>query len=104
LSGKRALDYSKALVEGQWWRVLRYLLVIQLLALLVAMVVAAPFEVMPKHRLLEIVSNTLSDIVAPLFLTMMIVFFLNNDYLRTWGPPASPPVGDETGIPPVSQG
>jgi hypothetical protein len=59
---------------------------------------------MPKHRLLDILSNTLSDIVAPLFLTMMIVFFLNNDYLRTWGQPASPPVGDETGIPPAPQG
>ena len=34
LSGKPALDYSKAIVKGQWWRVFGYMLVIQLLALL----------------------------------------------------------------------
>jgi hypothetical protein len=100
LSGKQALDYSKAMVNGQWWRVFGYLLAIQLLALLAAIVVTAPFGVLPEHRLLDILSNTLSDIISPLFLTMMVVFFLNNDYLRTWKEPANPPVGDAAGIPP----
>jgi hypothetical protein len=100
LSGKQALDYSKAMVEGQWWRVFGYLLAIQLLALPAAIVVTAPLGLLPEHRLLDILSNTLSDIVAPLFLTMVIVFFLNNDYLRTWREPASPPAGDATSIPP----
>jgi hypothetical protein len=103
LSGKQALDYSKAMVKGQWWRVFGYLLAIQLLAILSVLVVTAPFEVMPKHWLLDILSNTLSAIVSALFLTMMIVFFLNNDYLRTWSEPASPPVGDSAGIPPAPE-
>ena len=103
LSGKPALDYSKALVQGQWWRVFGYLLVIQLLAVLAAMVVTAPFQVLPEHWLLNILANTLSDLVAPLFLTMAIVFFLNNDYLRTWREPASPPAEDSADIPPAPQ-
>ncbi|MCX5645261.1 MAG: hypothetical protein NTZ17_11355 [Phycisphaerae bacterium] len=103
LSGKQALDYSRAMVKGQWWPVFTYLLVIQLLAVLAAIVVTAPFEVLPKYRLLNILSNTLSDIVSPLFLTMTIVFFLNNDYLRTWGEPANPPMNDPTGIPPSAE-
>jgi hypothetical protein len=104
LSGKQALDYSKAIVKGQWWQVFGYLLVIQLLALLAAVIVTAPFEVLPKYRLLNILSNTLSDLVAPLFLTMTIVFFLNNDYLRTWREPASPPAEDAADIPPAPEG
>jgi hypothetical protein len=103
LSGKPALDYSKALVQGQWWRVFGYLLVIQALGVLAAMVVTAPFQVLPEHRLLGILANTLADLVAPLFLTMAIVFFLNSDYLRTWKEPANPPTEDAADIPPAPQ-
>ena len=103
LSGKPALDYSKALVKGQWWRVFGYLLVIQSLAVLAVIVVTVPFQVLPEHRLLDILANTLADLVTPLFLTMVIVFFLNNDYLRTWKEPANPPAEDSTAIPPSTE-
>ena len=103
LSGKQALDYSKAIVKGQWWRVFAYMLVIQSLAILAAIVVTAPFQVLPKHWLLDILANTLSDLIAPLFLTMVIVFFLNNDYLRTWRESANPPTEDSADIPPAPE-
>jgi hypothetical protein len=103
LSGKPALDYSRAIVQGQWWRVFAYLLAIQCLAVLAAIIVTAPFEVLPNYRLLNILSNTLSDLVAPLFLTMAIVFFLNNDYLRTWKEPARSPTEDSAGLPPSTE-
>lgn len=82
LSGKAALDYSKGIVKGQWWRVLGYLAVIQVLALAASLAVTSPFFFMPEGRIIEILSNTLSDIVSALFLAMTAVFFLNNDFLR----------------------
>ena len=91
LSGKPALDYSKALVKGQWWRVLGYLLAIELLGGLAALAVSAPFFFTPDSRILDIISNTLTDIVSALFLTMTIVFFLNNDFLKNKRVPAMPP-------------
>jgi len=95
LSGRRALDYSKTLVDGQWWRVFGYLLVIQSLGLLAQLTVNVPFRYLPKHRLLVILAYTVSDMVAPLFLVMMIVLFLNNDYLRTWVEAAGAPAGED---------
>lgn len=79
LSGKRALDYSKAIVKGQWWRVFGYLLVINALGVLAGISVTAPFFFLPDSRILDIASDTLADLVSALFLVMTAVFFLNND-------------------------
>jgi hypothetical protein len=82
LSGKDALDYSKQIVKGQWWRVLGYLLVIELLGVVTCVILAVPFFFTPELRILEIISSTLIDIAGALFLCMTIVFFLNNDFLK----------------------
>jgi hypothetical protein len=100
LSGKPALDYSKAAVKGQWWRVFGYLLVIQFLSLVGQIGVTSLFRLLPEHRVLDILSNTVSDVVSPLFLTMVIVFFLNNDYLRTKIGSSSEPPGDSQDVSP----
>ncbi len=91
LSGKRALDCSKAIVKGQWWRVFGYLFVIQLLNFVAAIVVSLPFLQTPDHRWIGIASDTLIDLVSALFLCMTIVFFLNNER-RAYAdePPALP--------------
>lgn len=81
-SGKKALDYSKALVKGQWWRVFGYLLVIDVLGVVAGIAVAAPFFFTPDNRILDIASDTLTDIISALFLTMTTVFFLNNDHMK----------------------
>jgi len=82
LSGKAALDYSKGIVKGQWWRVFGYLLVIELLGTISSLIVVIPFFFTPDARILEIISGTLCDIISALFICMTIVFFLNNNYLR----------------------
>ncbi len=92
LSGKAALDYSKSLVKGQWWRVFGYLLVINVLGFLAGALLAVPFIFTPENRVLDILSDTLTDIVAALFLVMTVVFFLNSDAIRVRSeePPALP--------------
>jgi hypothetical protein len=102
LSGKKALDYSKAIVKGQWWRVFGYLLVINALGAVAGIAVAAPFFFTPENRILDIASVTLTDIVSALFLTMTTVFFLNNERLgmrseQSPAPYSSPAAGSESG-------
>lgn len=80
LSGKKALDYSKSIVKGQWWRVFGYLTVIGIMGLIAGLVVVAPFFFTPDNVILDIFSDTLTDIVSALFLVMTCVFFLNNDH------------------------
>ena len=102
LSGKQALDYSKAIVKGQWWRVFGYLLVINLLGAVAGVIVVALFWFTPDNKMLSIASDTLTDLISALFLTMTIVFFLNNDSMRirsesekqiSTEPPVLPPQG-----------
>ncbi len=93
LSGKSALDYSKNIVKGQWWRVFGYLFVIELIGAIVGLAVAAPFFFTPDNRILDIASDTLADIVSALFLCMTIVFFLNNDRMRMKSEPCAAPSG-----------
>ena len=94
LSGKRALDYSKAIVRGQWWRVFGYLFVIGVLGAMAGIAVAAPFFFTPDNRILDIISDTLTDIVSALFLTMTTVFFLNNDHLKLKSEPETVPYSE----------
>lgn len=82
LSGKQALDYSKGIVKGQWWRVFGYLLVIEMLGVIAGAIIGVLFFYMPDNRLLEIISDTIINIVSALFLAMTTVFFLNNDKVR----------------------
>jgi hypothetical protein len=89
LSGKKALDYSKTMVKGQWWRVFGYLLVINVLGALAGIAVASPFFFTPENRILGIASDTLIDIVSALSITMTTVFFLNNDQPQVINEPAS---------------
>jgi hypothetical protein len=87
ISGKDALDYSKRLVKGQWWRVFGYMLAIGILNLLVSVVFMAPNFLIPLFMpdldgvVVDVVFDTVGDLVSAMFLCMTFVFFLNNDYL-----------------------
>ena len=100
LSGKQALDYSKGIVKGQWWRVFGYLLVIEILGAIAGIIVAAPFFFTPDNRLLDIASDTIADIVSALFLAMTTVFFLNNDRVRMRCEQPNPPYSEPAARPP----
>ena len=82
LSGKKALDYSKSIVKGQWWRVFGYLCLIEILSFMSGILVSLPNLFLPDSRILNIAFDTTTDIVSALFLCMTIVFFLNNDALK----------------------
>jgi hypothetical protein len=106
LDGRTALDYSKNLVQGQWWRVCGIQFIIFVLDVFLEIIVGLAIVVvivkLTSHNqfslilsnTLTIVPNTLVDIGGALFTVMRIVFFLNTDYLKRSSPtePSLPPV------------
>jgi hypothetical protein len=92
LGGKDALDYSKALVKGQWWGVIGVQLVIAILSLGVGFLLSLVLNGLPANPIVNIISNLVYDIVGALFVVMQIVWFLNIDYRRhpISAPPAAP--------------
>ena len=81
-SGKKALDYSKSVVKGRWWRVLGVMIVLQLLAFIIGLVVTAPFWLMPENVILDLFSNTLIDVVFSFYTVTITVFFINLDKFK----------------------
>jgi uncharacterized membrane protein len=82
LGGKKALDYSKSLVKGRWWRILGISVVLWFLGTIVALLPVLPFFVLPDHAVLGILSDTLVDLVSSFFLVAYTIFFLNMDGVR----------------------
>ena len=80
--GKTALDYSKSLVKGNWWKVCGISILFAILSFLTYIIVDIPFWFLPQNVLTIVVSTTLGDIVSTLFLVAMAIFFLNLDYLK----------------------
>lgn len=80
LSGKAALDYSKRLVQGQWWRVLAISIVIWILDILIGLVISFPLGLLPINPFFEMIANTITNLIDSYFIVVTIVFFLNNDY------------------------
>lgn len=83
IGGKPALDYSKKLVVGQWWRVLGMVIIIAIGDIIASAVINFPFTFLPVTMILNVISTTISDVVGGLFTVMSIVFFLNLDYLKS---------------------
>lgn len=83
IGGKTALDYSKNLVVGQWWRILGITIVIAIVDLITGFIVNIPFWFLPDNIIVNVLSNTSMDIVGGLFTVTSIVFFLNTDFLKS---------------------
>lgn len=78
-SGKDALDYSKKIVEGRWWRVAGYSIVFAMLGIIVGVVVSIPYWFLPENFLINIVTDTLIDILFSFFIVALTIFFINFD-------------------------
>ena len=57
-AGKKALDHSKSVVKGRWWKVFWYFLIFEVLAIIVAAIAAIPSWFLPENALFYIVSDT----------------------------------------------
>ena len=89
LGGKEALDYSKSIVQGQWWRVVGIAIVIGIVSNLLSLLLGMVFDLLAGSLVLFagslvvfIVAESLFDMVGAFFTVTFVVFFLNMDYMR----------------------
>jgi len=83
MSGKAALNYSKKLVQGQWWRVFGINMAISLVAIILNLPFFMLSRKVPDIKFLSMfVPSTVSDIAWAIVLVMTVVFFLNTEYVR----------------------
>lgn len=88
LSGKKALDYSKSLVKGAFWRTLGYFCCINLTAglvsVLIALATASLVNLVPESGRIaaEAAAGGISALVSIFTFSLGTVFFLNTAYVR----------------------
>ena len=93
VSGGKGLDYSADLVKGQWRRVFLYTVVMEGCGYILALLFLLPMYFLSESMLLDFILFLAVDIVLLPFSVMMIIFFLNCDYLK------NKPAGASTEIP-----
>ncbi len=77
LSGKAALDYSKNLVKGRWWRVFGFQTVFMLFPLTFSFALKPIIELFAAFPLANLVASLVYAIFFVYTLTMSMLFFLN---------------------------
>ena len=73
---KGALDFSKNLVKGRWWRVFGIAVFASIFISIIAGFVAMPFQY-SQNYLINVAGDTIFDIIFVLRDIVMVVFFLN---------------------------
>jgi len=92
IPGGRGIDYSSDLVKGQWRRAFLYTVIIEGIFIALALLLVLPIFFLPENVILRLVIVSAVDIVSLPFTVMMIIFFLNCDYLKN--KPAEVPAED----------
>ena len=81
-SGRDALNYSKNLVEGQWWRIFGTTLVFSLIAIAISSGIWYLTSLISENQLFSIIPNILVDIVGSFITVMYVLLFLNSDFVK----------------------
>lgn len=80
LGGKKALNYSKSLVKGQWWKVFGVLFLFNIINIIVGFILGFISGFLPE--IIGIFTDTLIDLVGAYFTVITAMFFLNIDFLK----------------------
>jgi len=83
LAGKRALDYSKSLVKGQWWRVCGLQVVLLIMAGAVTLAFNQLIGLIPAGQVVTVLNSLSAFLIASVLAVMLNVWFLNIDYLKS---------------------
>jgi hypothetical protein len=83
--GKGAMDYSKSLVKGRWWKVLSYAALINILVVIFSLIIGAVFSAIFSfikvmtggETIFEFLGYMLSNIIFSFSQVALTIFFLN---------------------------
>ena len=81
-SGKAALDYSKQLVKGQWWRVFGYTMVVGIGVLIVQIPVNLVVALLPLTLLVALIKAAVQSVITLLVTTVFTLYFLNLEAIK----------------------
>jgi hypothetical protein len=82
LSGKKALDYSKNLVKGQWWRVCGIQVVSFIIAGGIILAISQLLALILAGQLFAVMNSLVTFLIASVLSVILNVWFLNIDYLK----------------------
>jgi len=81
-AGKEALNYSKSIVKGRWWKTFWYFIVFTFLMFLMAFAAGGVLGFLPDRGVFVIISDTLIDVVFAFFTVVFTIFFINFDHTK----------------------
>ena len=73
---KKALDYSKSLVKGRWWRVFGTLLIVSIGISLVAGIASMIISIYESY-ITYVIADSVFDVIYALRDVFLVVFFIN---------------------------
>jgi len=79
IGGKAALNYSKSLVKGRWWKVFWKLLVLGLINIAIGVTIGFCSALIPD--VIGIIAETFFNIVTAFYIVGTTIVFLNLDYI-----------------------
>ncbi len=79
LGGKTALNYSKSLVKGRWWKTFGIVFVLALINGGIGLGIGYLSTFLPSS--ISIITDTLIDIIAAFYTVATTILFLNLDYV-----------------------
>ena len=79
LGGKTALNYSKALVKGRWWKIFGIVFLLALINGVIGLGIGYLSTFLPSS--ISIITDTLIDIIAAFYTVATTILFLNLDYV-----------------------
>jgi hypothetical protein len=82
ISGKNALDYSKNLVVGQWWRVFGINALLGIIGALFVVAITYLTKLISTNQFILIIPNFINYLVYSFIEVVMLLLFLNSDYLK----------------------
>jgi len=80
-SGKEAMDRSKAIVKGRWWKVFLYNIIFGILILLVVGILSL-FTMISDSYIFVLIVDTAMDVAGAYFIVLWTIFFLNFDQTK----------------------
>lgn len=94
IKNKEALDYTKYIVKGNWWRVIGYSLVITLIPVVIAFPLSLSVSILTNYYAgiepFEIIINTITDLMLSFTTVGMTVLFLDMEKYRMQNPVDDP--------------
>ncbi len=82
MSGMKALCSSKQLIKGHWWRTFLITGIVGIMNFIATILLSSPYIIFKPSPFIDSMTNTIANVFCgAIFTSMLIVLFLNTDYL-----------------------